>query len=145
MDTEVTILIAEDDEGHARLVKRNLTRSGLLNPILHFKDGQDVLDFLFCQGDGMHREPGRSYVLLLDIRMPRVNGVEVLEKIKGDKELQKMPVTMLTTSNNPSEIEQCHLLGCSCYITKPIEYENFVTTIRNLGVFLSIVRVPGIQ
>ncbi|MCP4213103.1 MAG: response regulator, partial [bacterium] len=118
---EIEILIAEDDEGHARLVKKNLVRSGISNKIRHFKDGQEILDFLFCVNKDNQRETEASYLLLLDIRMPRVNGVEVLEKVKTDPELRKMPVIMLTTSNNPAEIEKCYLLGCSTYITKPID------------------------
>jgi CheY-like chemotaxis protein len=145
MDKRIEILIAEDDEGHASLIKKNLRRSGITNQILHFKDGQEALDFLFEVGEGPHCKPGKAYLLLLDIRMPRVSGVEVLEKIKADPELCKIPVIMLTTSDNPEEIERCHLLGCSNYVTKPVEYEEFVKAVKYLGVFLTIVQVPAIR
>jgi CheY-like chemotaxis protein len=145
MDKNIEILIAEDDEGHASLIKKNLRRSGITNRIIHFKDGQEVLDFLFGSGEGPHCEPGIAYLMLLDIRMPRVSGVEVLEKVKSDPELCKIPVIMLTTSDNPEEIERCHLRGCSNYITKPVEYDEFVKAVKYLGVFLTIVQVPAIR
>ncbi len=145
MPAEIVILIAEDDEGHARLIKKNLGRAGIANRLVHFLDGQDVLDFLFRTGDGPHRESGTGYLLLLDIRMPRVDGVQVLAKIKGHEELKKIPVIMLTTSDNPREIEACHKLGCSNYVPKPVEYERFATAIRQLGFFLSVVKVPAIN
>ncbi len=145
MPSEIIILIAEDDEGHATLIKKNLGRAGIANRIFHFKDGQEVLDFMFMTGDGPHRETGNAYLLLLDIRMPRVDGVQVLGKIKADEELRKMPIIMLTTSDNPKEIEECHKLGCSNYIPKPVEYERFATAIRQLGFFLSVVQVPSIN
>ena len=142
MNQEVIILIAEDDEGHAELIRKNLARAGIANNIMHFKDGQEVHDFLFRQGDGPHRESGKAYVLLLDIRMPKMDGTEVLQKIKTDAELCKMPVIMITTTDDPREVAHCHKLGCSSYITKPVEYDGFVNAIRQLGLFLIVVQVP---
>lgn len=130
--------------GHASLIKKNLKRSGITNQIIHFKDGEEVLNFLFKRGDLPHRVDGVSYLLLLDIRMPKIDGTEVLRQIKSDDELKKIPVTMLTTTDDPREIERCHELGCSNYITKPIDYDRFVETIRQLGLFLSVVKVPVI-
>lgn len=145
MKEEVTILIAEDDEGHANLIMKNLKRAGIFNEIIHFKDGQEVLDFLFRAGDGPHRETGKPYLLLLDIRMPKVDGVGVLKKIKADPELKKIPTIMVTTTDDPREVEKCHALGCSSYVTKPINYEQFVEAIRQLGLFLLVVEVPNIN
>ncbi len=145
MKQEVIILIAEDDEGHAHLIRKNLSRAGIANDIIHFKDGQEVVDFLFCLGDGPHRKPGAAYVLLLDIRMPKLDGTEVLERLKADTELRKIPVVMITTTDDPREVERCHIIGCSNYITKPIEYEAFVNAIRQLGLFLTVVQVPRIN
>ena len=145
MKNEVIILIAEDDAGHASLIRRNLRRAGVSNDLIHFKDGQEVLDFLFKAGNGPHRAPQTPYLLLLDIRMPRVNGVEVLEQIKKDTELSKLPVIMITTTDDPREIENCHKLGCNSYVTKPINYEKFVEAIRQLGLFLLVVEVPVIN
>jgi CheY-like chemotaxis protein len=144
MNEEVVILVADDDEGHAGLIRRNLERSGIVNPIVHFGDGQAALDFLFGLAEGARREPGKAYVLLLDIRMPRVDGIEVLRRIKGDAELRRMPVVMVTTTDDPREVAYCHELGCNSYVTKPVEYEAFVNAIRQLGLFLSIVQVPRV-
>lgn len=145
MNEEVIILVAEDDEGHAGLIRKNLGRAGIANEILHFKDGQEILDFLMRQGDGLKRQPGAPYVLLLDIRMPKLDGIEVLRQIKGDNELKKMPVVMITTTDDPREVEHCHNLGCNNYITKPVEYEAFVNAIRQLGLFLAVVQVPRLN
>jgi CheY-like chemotaxis protein len=145
MNNEVVILIAEDDEGHAGLIRKNLARAGIANQLLHFKDGQEIMDFLFRKGDGQKRQSGTAYVLLLDIRMPKIDGVEVLEQVKADPELRKIPVIMITTTDDPREVEKCHALGCSNYIAKPIDYENFVNAIRQLGLFLAVVEVPKVN
>jgi len=142
MNSEVVILLAEDDEGHAGLIKKNLGRAGIINTLLHFKDGQEIVDFLFRNGDGPHRKSGTNYILLLDIRMPKLDGVEVLTLVKADPNLSKMPVTMLTTTDDPKEVERCHIIGCNNYITKPVDYDNFVETVRKLGLFLAVVQVP---
>ena len=142
---EVVILVAEDDEGHAGLIRRNLERAGIVNEIKHFCNGQDILDFLFREGDGPARRAGYAYILLLDIRMPKVDGIQVLQRVKDDPELRKLPVIMLTTTDSPREIEHCHRLGCNSYITKPIESESFVNAIRQLGLFLSVVRIPKLN
>jgi CheY-like chemotaxis protein len=144
MKKEVVILIAEDDEGHATLIKKNLKRAGLLNEIKHFKDGQEILDFLLGKGNNETRQKDTGYLLLLDIRMPKVDGEEVLQKIKEHKELHKLPVIMVTTTDDPREVEKCHLLGCNNYVTKPIDYDKFVDAIRQLGLFLLVVEVPKI-
>ncbi len=144
MTTEVVILIAEDDDGHARLIEKNLTRAGLHNPIQRFTNGQQILDFLLCRGAGPHRSLDRPYLLLLDIRMPQVDGVGVLRQVKEHVELRKMPVIMLTTTDDPREVERCHALGCSTYIVKPVVYEKFAEAINRMGLFISLVQVPQI-
>jgi CheY-like chemotaxis protein len=145
MKKEVAILIAEDDEGHASLIKKNLRRAGISNEIIHFKDGSEILEFLMKSNNGRHRESGTAYLLLLDIRMPKVDGVEVLHQVKQDEELRKIPVIMITTTDDPREVENCHRLGCSNYITKPIDYDKFVESIRQLGLFLMVVEVPKLN
>lgn len=145
MKKEVTIVLAEDDMGHATLIQRNLRRSGIINEIVHLKDGDEALDFLFRRVPDPSLIRGRCYLLLLDIKMPKIDGVEVLRQIKSDPELRKMPVIMLTTTDDPREVERCHTLGCSCYIVKPVGYDRFVMAIRQLGLFLEIVEVPRID
>ena len=145
MKKEGVILIAEDDEGHFELIKRSLQRAGVCNQILRFADGQETLDFLFVRGDGPKRESDKEYLLLLDIRMPKIDGVEVLGKLKQDPELKKIPVIMLTTTDDPRTVERCHKLGCSVYIVKPVEYQDFADAVRKIGLLLSVVEIPQIS
>ena len=138
----MTLVIAEDDDGHANLVKRNLRRAGFVNDLFHVKDGQEALDYL--RGEGAHagRVLGGFVLLLLDINMPRVDGVEVLRRLKADPATARIPVIMLTTTDDPREVERCYELGCSVYLTKPVEYEGFIEAINRLGLFLQVVKVP---
>lgn len=145
MNKEVVILVADDDDGHAGLIQKNLFRAGIANNIIRFKDGQDVIDFLFRKDKNNSMQQGMAYVLLLDIRMPKIDGTEVLRIIKSTEDLKTIPVIMITTTDDPREVETCHQLGCNNYITKPIEYEAFVNAIRQLGLFLSVVQVPQIK
>ena len=145
MKEEVVVLIVEDDDGHARLIEKNLRRAGIKNEMLRFADGQQILDFLFRRGEGRQREDFTPYLLLLDIRIPKIDGVEVLRQIKQDEELRKIPVIMLTTTDDPREVDACHRLGCSHYIVKPVEYDRFSAALGQLGLFLKIVQVPKIN
>lgn len=141
---DVTILVADDDDGHAELIKENLIECGIQNPIKRFEDGKAVWDFLSMQGPGPHREKDKSYLLLLDIRMPKMDGVEVLRNIKASHELKNMPVIILTTTDDPREIEECYSLGCNCYITKPVDFVKFTETLRRLGLFIIVIRVAKV-
>ena len=145
MKEEVVVLIVEDDDGHARLIEKNLRRASINNEMLRFADGQQILDFLFRRGEGRQREDCAPYLLLLDIRIPKIDGVEVLRQIKQDEELRKIPVIMLTTTDDPLEVDACHRLGCSHYIVKPVEYDKFSAALGQLGLFLKIVQVPQIN
>jgi CheY-like chemotaxis protein len=136
------ILLAEDDEGQAFLVQRNLERAGIANCITRVVDGQQALDFIFREGRFAAREIAGPLLLILDINMPRIDGIEVLTKLKADKATSMLPVIMLTTTDDPREIERCYDLGCNVYITKPVEYEDFVEAVKRLGLFLQIVQVP---
>ena len=145
MKNDVVVLAAEDDDGHFALIRKNLQRSGISNNIMRFADGQQILEYLFDENGDALQTSGTSYLLLLDIRMPKVDGVDVLTKIKTHPEYKKIPVIMLSTTDDPKEISRCHELGCSIYIVKPVEYESFVDAIQRVGLFLSIVEVPSIQ
>jgi CheY-like chemotaxis protein len=142
---EVVILIAEDDAGHARLIEKNLSRAGLHNEIQRFENGQQVLDFLFRRGAEPHRALDTPYLLLLDIHMPQIDGVEVLRQLKNDPQLRKIPVIMLSTTDDPREVERCHTIGCASYIVKPVDYEKFAEAIKSLGLYISLVKVPEID
>lgn len=144
MKNEVVIIVTEDDEGHAKLIQKNLARAGIANEILRFSSGEETLDFLFRQGAGPHRRTGVAYLLLLDIRMPGIDGIEVLRRIKAEEELRALPIIMITTSDDPREVELCHRLGCSCFIVKPVDAEKFVNAIRQLGLFLTIIQLPAL-
>jgi CheY-like chemotaxis protein len=136
------ILLAEDDEGHAVLVQRNIARAGIVNQVVHVTDGQQALDYVHRKGKFAERPAGGPLLVVLDINMPRVDGVEVLTRIKADEATAKIPVIMLTTTDDPREIERCYQSGCSVYVTKPVEYDAFVEAIKRLGLFLQVVQVP---
>jgi len=138
----VTILLAEDDDGHAQLVQRNLERAGLLNGFLRVRDGQELLDCLSSRGSSHAQTLDEALVVLLDINMPRIDGIEALRQIKANPETHRTPVIMLTTTDDPREIDRCYELGCNVYITKPVEYDGFIDAIRRLGLFLQIVQRP---
>jgi CheY-like chemotaxis protein len=143
MDGEpIVILLAEDDEGHASLIQRNLKRAGVANEVVHVRDGQEALDFIRRQGAYAGRATHGSLLLMLDINMPRVDGVEVLRQVKADEATAKIPVIILTTTDDPREVGRCYQLGCGVYITKPVRYEEFVEAMKRLGLFLNIVKVP---
>lgn len=144
LNKEVVILVVEDDQAHAELIQRNLKRAGVVNRQIWFPDGAGVLSFLLRTGPEK-REPGAAYLMLLDIRMPGIDGVEVLRRIKQDEELCKIPVIMVTTTDDPREVERCHALGCNNYVTKPVDYQQFVETVRRIGLFLQVVEVPRVN
>ena len=142
---EITIMIAEDDDGHAELIKDNLREAGVSNEIIRFRDGQEVLDHLLPANQARTDKPRGLSLLLLDIRMPRVDGVEVLRRLKAEPSTRNLPVIMLTTTDDPREIQQCYELGCNCYITKPVEYQRFAEVMSRLGLFLVIIQLPGVN
>lgn len=145
MKNEPIILIVEDDEGHAILIRQNLEAAGLNNHIEHFRDGQAVLDYFFKPSSPHAAQPHQTYLVLLDIRMPKVDGIEVLRRLKSDPELHKLPVIMLTTTDDIREVERCHELGCNVYIQKPVDYDKFAEAIRRLGLFVTLLLVPPVK
>ena len=136
----VSIVMIEDDEGHARLIEKNIRRAGILNDITHFTDGTSAIDFLFNSPEGPALN-GPALVLL-DLNLPDMSGIDILAKIKADGPLRRTPVVVLTTTDDKVEIQRCYDLGCNVYITKPVEYESFAQAIRQLGLFLSVIQVP---
>jgi len=139
---EVIVLITEDDDGHAELIKDGLEEAGLYNQIIRFSNGEDAWHFLSGTADDRKvRDKSKSYLLLLDINMPKMNGVELLGKIKSDDELKEIPVIMLTTTDDPREVEACYKLGCNMYVTKPVQFDKFAETLHRMGLFLQIVNI----
>ncbi|MGB6687144.1 MAG: response regulator [Terracidiphilus sp.] len=140
-ESAFSILIVDDDEGHVELVRRNLRRIAVSNPIVALHDGARALEYVFRRGEFAQR-PAGDPLMLLDLNMPgTVNGVEVLRQIKSNPATQKMPVIMLSTTDDPREIARCYELGCSVYITKPVDSAQFIEAIKRLGFFLQIIRV----
>ena len=138
----VGIVMIEDDEGHARLIEKNIRRAGILNDIKHFTDGTSALHFLFEAADGPARN-GPALVLL-DLNLPDMSGTDILARIKSSEgPLKRAPVVVLTTTDDQREIQRCYDLGCNVYITKPVNYEGFANAIRQLGLFFSVMQVPA--
>jgi CheY-like chemotaxis protein len=137
-----TVLIVDDDEGHVELVRRNLHRIALGNPLIVLHNGALALDYIFRRGKYAGRT-GADPLILLDINMPgSVGGVEVLRQIKADPETRGTPVIMLSTTDDPREVALCYELGCSVYITKPVDPLQFIEAIKRLGLFLQVIRLP---
>jgi CheY-like chemotaxis protein len=143
VENPVSILLAEDDDGHATLIQRNLRRLGVPGEVIHVRDGQEVLDYFSCRARGESPGRGLPLVLVPDINMPRVDGVEVLRSVKADPGTAAMPVIMLTTADDPADFDRCYRLGCAAYVTKPIPYEEFAESVKRLRNFLGIVRLPA--
>jgi CheY-like chemotaxis protein len=136
----VTIIMIEDDEGHALLIEKNIRRAGISNEIVHVSNGHDAVDFIFDAPRGpVHNGPA---LILLDLNLPDMSGIDILAKIKSHDSLRRTPVVVLTTTDDKQEIERCYDLGCNVYITKPVNYESFAAAIRQLGLFLSVIQVP---
>ena len=140
-----TVIIADDDDGHAFLVEDNLRRGGVRTEFLRFSDGQETLDFLFGRTKDPTFDPEQAYLLLLDIRMPKVDGVAVLKQIKADPMLHKLPVIMLTTTEDPREVDRCHDLGCNIYIHKPVSYDGFADAMAQLGKLVNLAQIPRLK
>lgn len=138
---ELIIVIAEDDLGHAELIKEGLIESGVHNRIIHFVDGEEAWSYFSCKNENNKMEKNKNYLLLLDINMPRMDGVELLRKMKSSNELKEIPVMMLTTTDDPREVEECYKIGCSIYITKPVDFAKFSETLKRLGLFIQIVKI----
>jgi CheY-like chemotaxis protein len=135
-----TILIVDDDEGHAILIRENLESAGVSNRIEHFRDGQAVLDFFAARPSA----PSDGFIVLLDIRMPKVDGIEVLRRMRADPELRTMSIIMLTTTDDVRDVQRCHQLGCNGYIQKPVDYDKFAEAIRRIGLFVPLLLLPQV-
>jgi CheY-like chemotaxis protein len=134
--------LVEDDPGHTRLIEKNLRRSGISNEITTVTDGQQALDYLNGEGDHAGTKPSSPLLVLLDLNMPVLDGYQVLKRMKANADTRRIPVIILTTTDDEREVSRCYDLGCSVYITKPVDYAEFSEAIRRIGLFLSVVTVP---
>lgn len=139
-----TILLVEDDPGHARLIERNLRRAGVTNELVRIEDGQKALDYFFPEDSALGASSDDTpLVVLLDLNLPGVDGYQVLERLKADTRTQHIPVFILSSTEEPRDIERCYALGCNAYLVKPVEYDQFADAIHRLGSFVSITKVPN--
>ncbi|MEO1289993.1 MAG: response regulator [Chloroflexota bacterium] len=137
----IRLLIVEDDLGHATLVQMNLEDVGFHNKIDHVENGQLAIDYVTAF---INQTPNESLLILLDINMPVLDGFQVLERLKSNPRTKHIPVIMLTSTDSEEEIQRAYELGCNVYLRKPVDYEQFMAAIKNLGLFLSVVEVPDI-
>lgn len=140
----VDVVLAEDNIDDAELAIRELRKHKVGNNLLHVKDGEEALDFIFGTGKFTHLKNPLHLpkVILLDIQMPKVNGIEVLEKIKADERTRAIPVVILTSSNQSPDIKKCYNLGVNSYIVKPVDFENYSKTIKELGLYWLLSNRP---
>lgn len=135
------ILLAEDDDGHAELICEYLKDTGLPNPIYRFKHGAEVWDFLHNKNSSLKFENGKKYLLITDIRMPKMNGIELLTRIKENQLLKRIPIIVYTTTDDQREIIECYQKGCSLYISKPLDYGAFAQVIKTIGEIIKIIEI----
>ncbi|WP_099558882.1 response regulator [Hartmannibacter diazotrophicus] len=137
--------MVEDDEGHARLIEKNIRRAGVNNEIVAFKNGTDAMSYLFGPDGSGRTIVGTSCLVLLDLNLPDMTGIVILERLKSNEHTRRSPVIVLTTTDDQREIERCYDLGANVYITKPLNYESFANAIRQLGLFLSVIKLPEVE
>lgn len=140
---KVEILLIEDNLSDAELTMRALKKKNLANNLVHLRDGAEALDFIFANGDYSDRDVSNiPKVILLDLKMPKVNGIQVLAKIRADQRTKKIPVVVLTSSKEDPDVDECYKLGANSYIVKPVEFDNFLEAVTNLGYYWLLVNVP---
>lgn len=141
---EIEIILVEDNPDDANLTIRAFKSRNLFNNLIHLKNGQEAIDYIFngAEFDGK-KFNDKPKVVLLDLKMPKVNGIEVLEKIKGDAKTKSIPVVILTSSAEDPDIKKCYDLGANSYITKPVGFENFSKTVVDLGLYWLVLNQPN--
>jgi CheY-like chemotaxis protein len=136
------ILVAEDDENDAELILKALERYNIANEVVVVEDGVEALDYLHRRGDYETRAEGNPVLTLLDIKMPKVDGLEVLREIRADERLKMIPVVILTSSRQEGDLLASYQLGVNAYVVKPVDFNEFVEAVRELGVFWVMVNEP---
>jgi len=136
------ILLVEDDPKDVELTLTALDEYNLANEVVVAGDGEQALDFLYCRGNFMRRARENPAVLLLDLKLPKVDGLEVLKQIKGDEHLKMIPVVVLTSSHEEKDMVASYALGVNAYVVKPVDFHEFVNAIKELGVFWAVINEP---
>ncbi len=145
MKQNVIILLAEDNLGHAKLTKKHLKRAGIRNTIVHFNNGKELMDFLKkSNSSGTHLEEGLGYVIIMDLKMPQLDGYEALKRLKQNRTFSVIPTIMYSTSDDPKEIFQCYQEGCNGYIVKPVMSKDFSNFMKKLVNYFEIIEIPKV-
>lgn len=140
---KVDIVLVEDNPDDAELVIRALRKSGIKNPLVHLKDGEQALNFLFCEGPYEdHHLPPWPRLILLDIKMPKVDGLEVLRRVKSDERLRLIPVVLLTSSKEDKDINESYQLGVNSFVVKPLDFDRLIETVQGLGLYWLLLNHP---
>lgn len=143
MTGNVEILLVEDNVNDAELTIRALRKKNLTNQLVHLRDGAEALEYIFATGQYAGREVLKSpKVILLDLKMPKVNGIEVLTKVRADERTSRIPVVVLTSSKEDPDIKECYRLGVNSYIVKPVDFDNFTQAVSELGFYWLILNHP---
>ncbi|MEX0685925.1 MAG: response regulator [Balneolales bacterium] len=144
MDNELEILLVEDNMSDAELAIRALNKKNLYNPIVHLKDGSEAVNYLFGKEKYSDRDLSiKPKVILLDLKMPKIDGIEVLRRIKLDENTKTIPVVILTSSNEDPDIKRCYELGANSYIVKPVEFDSFLESVSEVGLYWMVInRAP---
>lgn len=135
MNTDIEIVLVEDNKSDAELTIRALKKNNLTNKLVHLKDGAEALDFIFAEGN-------KPRVIFLDLKMPKINGIQVLERIKSDERTKTIPVVILTSSKEDPDIQTCYALGANSYVVKPVSFESFVKAVSDLGLYWILLNQP---
>ena len=142
MTNPVTIIMVEDDEGHARLIERNIRRSGVNNEILPFTDGTSAVNYLFGKDGTGSAHKGQALLVLLDLNLPAIGGLEVLRRIRADDRFRRLPIVILTSSNEDSDKLAGYGLGANSYVRKPVDFRQFSEAVTQLGLYWMLVNEP---
>jgi len=141
----VKIIMVEDDEGHARLIEKNIRRAGVNNDIVAFVNGTEALAYLLGADGTGSTHAGETLLVLLDLNLPDMTGMDILARLRDSVHLKRTMVIILTTTDDPREVHRCYELGANVYVPKPMQYEKFVNAIQQLGLFLSVMAVPEVS
>ena len=136
------ILIVEDDPNDVELTLTALSEYNLANEVVVTRDGQQALDYLYCRGEFAGRPDDNPAVMLLDLKLPKVDGLEVLKRVKSDERLKMLPVVVLTSSHEEKDMMRSYSLGVNAYVVKPVDFHEFVNAIKELGIFWAIINEP---
>jgi CheY-like chemotaxis protein len=142
MTTLGRILIVEDDPNDVELTLTALADYNLANEVVVTRDGQQALDYLHCRGEFSTRATGNPAVMLLDLKLPKIGGLEVLQQVKSDERLKMIPVVVLTSSNEEKDMMRSYSLGVNAYVVKPVDFHEFVNAVKELGVFWAVINEP---